>query len=240
MKTTLPIIAACLAMALCSCNPKFYSPTSQNVPLMQEQGQTNLSGNVSDKRAEVQAAYAVTNHMAIQANGGVFYPKNIESGDGGSGQFIEGGIGYFTPVYESFVFETYAIVGGGRMENHFPSSMGDQPGTNGNISASLMRYGIQPSFGFHTKYFSMALSTRLAMLTYSNIDGNLIYGNENQQAYLRDNDDNFLFEPALTFRGGSERVKLQLQFIRSYNFSNPRFKQDFSVVTLGLNVNFPK
>ena len=58
------------------------------------------------------------------------------------------------------------------------------------------------------------------------------------QIYLRDNNSNFLLEPALTFRGGFERLKLQLQFIRSYNFSNPRFKQDFNSVTLGLNYGF--
>ncbi len=236
MKTVSSLIL--LAAMISSCSPRFYTPNSQNIPMMREQGQTVVTGGGSGSRAELQAAYGLTDHIAVQANGGLFFPKNIENGDGGSGHFVEGGIGYYKPVYQSFSFETYALLGGGRVENHLLSTTGSDPGTNGKLDATIMRYGLQPSFSYVTKYFTVGLSTRIAMLNYSDISGNLVYASENQQQYLQDNNNNFLFEPALTMRGGSEKLKLQIQFIRSYNFSNPKFKQDFNAATIGLNYRF--
>lgn len=75
----------------------------------------------------------------------------------------------------------------------------------GRYFCRTLRYGIQPGFGFKTKYFSAAISTRIVSLNYSNIKGNLVYNGENQIAYLNDNKSNFLLEPALTVRGGLEK-----------------------------------
>lgn len=236
MRTKILFVLA--AVSLAACSPKYYSPNTQNVPLMREQGQTNLTLSGNGNQAEFQGAYAFTDHIAIQINGGLFIPKDLDNGNGGSGRFLEGGAGYFLPVGDNFVFETYGLFGYGGVENHMPSTLSDYPQTTGKVAANVVRYGVQPSFGYVTKYFSVALSSRICGLNYSRINGDLVYENRDQADYLFANRSTMLVEPAITIRGGLKKLKLQIQYGGSFNLSNPSFRQDESFMTLGLNFNF--
>ena len=91
-----------------------------------------------------------------------------------------------------------------RFENHLPSTSVDYPNTKGNISANMFRIGIQPNFGYKSKYFTAALSARIANLSYSKIEGDLIFDKVDQVSYLKDNASQFLLEPALTVTGFGE------------------------------------
>jgi hypothetical protein len=82
------------------------------------------------------------------------------------------------------------------------------------------------------------VSSRIAHLSYSNIEGDLIYNAINQEQYLRDNNSNLLIEPALTIRAGVEKVKFQFQLGHSFNLSNSEFRQDNTYATIGLNFRF--
>jgi hypothetical protein len=97
---------------------------------------------------------------------------------------------------------------------------------------------VQPGFGYKSKYFSAAISSRIVNLRYLNIDGDLIYNGENAVTYLQNNDSHVLIEPALTLRGGVEKIKLQLQVGYSWNVTKESFRQDDSFITFGLNFNF--
>lgn len=238
MKTSTLTLLLLLSICYMGCSPKFYVPNTQNVPLMQSQGQTNLSVAGNGNQVEVQGAYAIIDHMAIQVNGGLFIPKDLDNGNGGSGQFVEAGAGYFTPINDHFIFETYGLFGVGSMENHMPSTLEAFPGTTGKISAGVIRYGIQPNFGFYSKYFVVAVSSRIIGLNYSNVKGSLMYDNVDQVGYLSDNNSHFLLEPALTIRGGLEKIKLQLQVGGSFNLTDNDFEQDNSFMSVGLNFNF--
>ncbi len=66
----------------------------------------------------------------------------------------------------------------------------------------------------------------------------MIFKNEIQTAYLNKNSSSFLIEPALTVRGGLEKIKLQVQYGYRLNLSNSNFKQDKTFLTIGLNFNF--
>ncbi len=221
-----------------SCNPKFYTPNTQNVPLISQKGETNLTLSGNGNQVEFQGAYGVSDQVAIKANGGLFIPPDLDNGNGGSGKFLEVGAGYFKPVNEKFVFDTYAILGFGSFENHLPSTLAANPQTTGDISAGLLRIGIQPSFGYKSKYFSAAISSRIAHLSYNKIEGSLIYEGDNQVDYLENNASNILIEPALTLRAGIEKLKFQLQYGYSINASHSDFPQDKTFLTLGLNFNF--
>lgn len=236
MKRYIFIVIA--SAAFIGCSPKYYSPNTQNVPLFSESGEWNLSAAGNDNQFEFQAAYAVTDGFAVQANAGLFVPKDLDNGDGGSGRFIEMGAGYFKPVTDKLIFELYGLAGFGGVENELRSRATTDPVTNGTLSASVFRYGFQPNFGFKSKYFSAAVSSRIVNVLYSNVDGSLMYDGENQQAYLNDNNSNFLIEPALTLRGGFDVAKLQLQIGRSFNLSNSDFRQDKAFATVGLNFRF--
>ena len=96
----------------------------------------------------------------------------------------------------------------------------------------------QPNLGYQSKYFSLAVSSRFVGLSYNKIMGDLIFSGESQADYLKDNNSYFLLEPALTIRGGLEKIKLQLQIGGSINLSDSNFRQEYSHFTLGLNFNF--
>ena len=238
MKNLTKFLFLVIGFGLVSCSPKFYTPNTQNVPLISEKGETSLTLSGNDNQVEFQGAYGIGKNIAIKANGGLFIPSDLDNGNGGSGKFIEVGAGYFIPITPNWVFETYGIVGFGSFENHLPSTKNENPLTNGDISANILRIGIQPNFGYKTKYFSAAISSRIVNLSYNNIKGDLIYDNTNQTSYLDDNSSNFLIEPAITIRGGFEKLKLQMQYGYSANLTNSDFRQDKSFLTLGLNYNF--
>ena len=237
MKNLNLFLISALVFGLASCNPKFYSPNSQNVPLISSKGEKNLTVATDLARVDVQGAYGVTQNIAVKANAGFFFPEDLDNGNGGSGKVFEIGVGYFKPLPNNFVFETYAIAGFGSFENHMPSTLASSPQTTGNISANISRFGIQPNFGYKTKKFSAAVSSRFISLNYNKIEGDLIFDGVNQLTYLKDNSSNFLIEPAITLIGGFEKVKLQLQYGYSFNVSNSNFKQDKNYVTIGLNFN---
>ncbi|HAH58535.1 MAG TPA: hypothetical protein DCL86_10325, partial [Bacteroidales bacterium] len=56
--------------------------------------------------------------------------------------------------------------------------------------------------------------------------------------YLNENNSNFLMEPAITLKGGFEKIKLQVQYGYSFNLSNSSFPQDRDYLTFGLNFIF--
>ena len=238
MKNLSKFIFLVIGFGMVSCSPKFYTPNTQNVPLISEKGETSLTVSGNDNQVEFQGAYGISESIAIKANGGLFIPADQDNGNGGSGKFMELGVGYFKPISDIWVFELYGIVGFGSFENYLPSTKNDNPSTNGDISANILRVGIPPNFGFKTTYFSAAVSSRIVNLTYSGIEGDLIFDNINQPSYLEDNSSNFLIEPALTIRGGFEKLKLQLQYGYSVNLSNSDFRQDKTFFTVGLNYNF--
>ena len=152
MKSTSLLIVSVYAF-LVGCNPKYYSPNTKNVPIISEKGETNLTITGNNNQVEFQGTYGLTNNIAIKGNGGLFIPSDLENGNGGSGKFFEVDGGYFNLVQNHFIVETYLILGLGSLENHLPSTVNDNPGAEGDISANVIRYGIQQNIGYKSTYF---------------------------------------------------------------------------------------
>jgi hypothetical protein len=224
-----------VAVLFASCSPKYYSPNTQNVPGISEKDQFSGFLGGSTNQYEVQAAYGVSNNLGVQLNAGMFLPKDLDNGNGGSGKFGELGAGYFTKVGENFVFETYVLGGLGNVENHLPSTIDSAKTTTGKINAGLTRFSVQPAFAWVTANLSIILSTRVSSINYSNIEGSLIYQNEDQVKYLNNNKSMMLAEPALTVRAGSRGIQFQAQFGSSMNLTNSEFLQEKSWLTFGVN-----
>lgn len=222
---------------LMACAPKYYSSNSQNVPLLTQAGEGSASASINPEanRVDVKTAVAVAPNFGLQANGALYFPRDEDStGNGGTGGLFEVGAGYFRPLSYGLVFETYALAAFGGVENHFPISANDNPGTNGKLNANLVRVALQPAVGFKQRNFEAALSTRIGMLNYFNIDGNLVTGGENQQEYLRDHNVQFLAEPALTLRGGLDRIKIEAQLGITINMGDQDFPQDDTWSSIGI------
>ncbi len=230
------ISAFLFSLILFSCQPKYYIPNTQQITMFTEKGDVNLSLNGDGNQFELQAAYALTDQFAASANFSRFAPRDQENGDGGSGYLFEVAPGFFKPFGENYVFEAYALAGIGKVENHFPSRM-DSINVNPEIRSNAFRVGLQPSVSMLFDRFSIGLSTRISSLNYANIKGMLSFNGVDQIDYLKDNRSNFLIEPALTARFGTEKVRAQAQYGFSYNASNSEFLQNRQYLSFGVNIN---
>lgn len=222
------IITLLIFVLASSCGPVYYVPNTQNVPVMKNEGQTNLSIGINSSEStdgyDFQGAYALTDKIAVQLN--TDWVKASDESSKGSGHFVEFGAGYYKKLSQKFVFETYGLLGFGSLkyEDNYDSPQ--------EISAKFTRIGLQPSISFSSKYFIASLSTRIAHLNYNGVSGNYY-----DVDYLKANNSHWLIEPALTLQGGFENVKFQLQFQISDNLTDPNFIQDYSLFSLGLKVN---
>ena len=160
MKKLIIIILVLLILSL-GCSPIYYSPNTQNVPLISAKGEKNVSVNAGSSNAnslfnsvsvfDMQGSYGLTNSLAIQLNAGFFNVTKNERGGGGNCKLFETAIGYYVPVNKHFLFETYALLGYGNFKSIVSGPASNT--INENISGSLLRYGIQPDFGYKSKKY---------------------------------------------------------------------------------------
>ncbi len=223
---------------LCSCNPVYYIPTTQNVSLIHQKGQIKLAIAANSDQIDVNGAYGIMKGLGFQLNGSLVFPKEEKKGNGGSGNLFEAGLGYYYNISPSFLFDTYALVGFGNMENHFIYDQSSNTNLGGDLSAKLLRIGIQPGISYHEKYGSISGTVRISNLEYSAIKGDLEYNGDDQLSYLNKNKSNIIVEPAITLRGGLENIKLQMQALVSVNTCNRGFYQQKITLSMGLSYQF--
>ncbi len=240
MKNLIPIsgITLFFIVALSSCSPKYYAPNRQNVPLLSKKNEAKAELSTGNERIGIQTAMAITNQLAIQLNGGIFKESddNNDNKNNGSGYLGEIGFGFFKEFSPKWIVETYALGAFGSMENHLPSTVDKYPNTKGDIYADLYKFGLQPSIGYKSKYFDASFSTRISNLRYNNIKGDLIYRDEVQAEYLKNNSSTMLLEPAITLAVGYNMVKVEVQYGLSLNLTNNNFRQKHTYFGLGLSL----
>jgi len=242
MNTTWFVLASVLAMLNSSCVHYYYAPNSNNVPLFKEKNEgriqasyasTATGGNTKDANGfELQSAYAVGNHTALQFN--LFSASESEDDGSGSGTYVEAACGYFKPVdaRRHWIFETYGGLGYGGVKNEF----------GGGVIAktSILKLFAQPSFGFTSKYFEMAFSSKLSLVNLGYISSNISKDN-NPLDYdyvesLRGGKSYFLWEPGLMLRGGFKNVKLSLQITNAI-FDKDKLPFSDGTAAIGLIIN---
>ena len=123
------------------------------------------------------------------------------------------------------MWDTYGLLGFGSVKNTFAPR---------DVRSNFVRYGVQPSAGYQSKYFDAAVAARFVGLGYFNTSGS----DPAEVQYLKDSGTQFLFEPALTLRGGYDFLKVQFQLGYSYNLTNSNFKQDEEIFSFGVVYTF--
>jgi hypothetical protein len=239
-------LTAGLLAAMSACSPMFYVPNAHNVPMLMGRGDGSVSGQVNGFGVEVQGAYAIRDHLGIVINASGGRDKNetrdtIEARDelSGDGTLIEAGVGYFRRFADNrFVWENYALLGIGNIENVLTPTGTTPPPPQSSMAATYMRFAIQPSLAFHSKHFDVAASVRVGGLRYSAASGRLVFEEVEQVAYLNGLDTQFLVEPAVTVRAGWHPVKVLAQMGSSRNLTTPEFRQVENYVALGLVYTF--
>lgn len=220
------------------CTHKYFYPLTPNIPMHSAAGELTLSGNYTFNDridgVEGQLAYAATDHLGLIGN--FIYVKGVEDkvNDYGSGKMGEAGIGYFTNKGKLHL----AVYAGGGIGDQYHRYRSDTVGYY-EADMNFNRIFIQPSIGYKSRIFEGAFTTRFSRLDYSkvtsDIDPVLDPYNYDIVNLLDADRPYYLFEPALTIRIGSERIKFQGNLGMMYEL---RDKGTFvrSAVSAGIHV----
>ncbi len=75
-----------ISFLVTGCSPIFYTPNTQNVPMISKKGDNKIVVAGNTNQVELQGAYGLSDAFAIQANAGLFIPRNLDNGDGRVGR----------------------------------------------------------------------------------------------------------------------------------------------------------
>ncbi len=249
-KRVLPLCALVIVFLLCYCNPCYYVPNSQNVPLFTEKKTATTSFSLQfgsySAATNLQVAVACTDHIGLMLNYNHFWGGRSTTRTGFwsgtktttetkfKGNHIELGAGYFFSFEEKFVFEAYAGGGWGGVNNSYKNS--SSLSLNKRNYVSYNRYFLQPAVGWSpNKYITLAFSTRFCLLDYNhlNIEAGDFGSTIIDLADIKNN-PSYLMEPAFTFRVGGQVVKFQLQTVYSFMIDSPYASYDPLSITFGI------
>lgn len=251
----LPMLACGSLIAFSACNQHIYVPNTVNEPLLKEKHE--FKGSISP--SNYQAAFALTNNIAIMANGQYVYDFLNSDDDTGSdvivdsdtrGGVIEGAVGYFKPLdtKKRMVFDVYAGYGNGSfktLSDDYTSS------TNRVVTDYLLRthfnkYFIQPGIGLSHPVIEAAFTSRFSLLKFYNLHaGPKAFENDSLRGvnYMSIGNKVLpLYEPAFTFRVGYRYVKFQMQLLFSVlindeTYGGYDFDEYFQPVALNMGVS---
>ena len=225
MKTSKKLLLiAIIVISFSSCKI-MYIPNTQNVPMLEEKGDIKVELGTKD----LQVAYGVTDHLGIMVNG--YYNKNDWSVV--SGEFdnqylskrtlVEGGLSYYTTMGEKGRFEVYGGAGYGKVQYDYELYESAVLTETNTFGINMMRAFLQPAIGIQSDNFGLAFSTRLAGVSFSNIDSVGYSPVELESEGLNELEDNmFIFmEPALTLRLGIKYAQLQFQPYYNLQIAGP-------------------
>jgi hypothetical protein len=226
-----------LATPLAGCKA-VYAPNIAATPLLRERGELRATVDVRN----LQLAYAVTDHVGVQANGYHRTDSNDPDPGGeqqdGSGTFGELGVGYFMPlaaVHPWLQLEVYAGFGAGKVEH----DLTPDGGSTRHFEAEATRAYLVPTLGVTRTWFDLAVSTRVASVRYADVATESYTAEQLEgDGFAGIEDHTWVFlEPCATVRVGYKWVKLQVQVGKSFKLNSAELAHDSGMTTVGLNVD---
>jgi hypothetical protein len=235
-----------------SCTHVYYAPNTANAPLLSEKGETRInalyaSGAMSEfSGGELQISHAVSNHVAIMANGMTasksdqvshwyswWDPTVTYHTEKGNGSYVEFAGGYFKALDKNkkWIVEGYSGFGFGTASNDY--GFGDRS------KVSSTKFFVQPAIGYKGNHFETALVPKFSLVTWKMKSKTLL---SNENSYLKEEfqviegkPDFLSFEPSLLLRGGGKNLKVQAAL--SYSFSRSTPNSTYSIPDLIENLN---
>lgn len=231
-----------------SCSPKYYTPNTQNVPILTKKGEAKITaafnGNIFQSsgldKVDLLSAYAVSNKIGVQLNmgaSGSSFRSDFDGNYKGRVFYLESGIGYNAKVNDDIYFECYAIAGWNKLRHR--SHPIDSSNQFSHLSAAYRTLALQPAIAYKKKNISIIISSKINGVNYYDISGDMEFEGELQSEYLKEHSSHIMLEPAITFRSGTDKIQFQMQWQRSYNYSHFDFRQQHTLFTVGaiLNIN---
>ncbi|MEL6556879.1 MAG: hypothetical protein AAFQ94_01765 [Bacteroidota bacterium] len=233
------LLATIVFVALTSsCTSTYYMPGVQNVPLHTEKDQVTLTANAGTtfevESFDFQGSYSFEDNFAFMLNGQFARGgrANSEDDNSGNGNLLEAAVGYYKPLSEKVVFETYLGGGSGNVINRY--------GNGARSKVGLSKIFLQPQIGFKSKYVDLAFSYRLNWLGFRNTDliGVLPENEIDDFNTINDFGRRLLIEPALTARIGNDPIKLQAQITSSRFVRDVSLNRQYVLFSLGVHATF--
>ena len=234
-KICLLYFTASVLLLACYTPRYVYSPSATNVPAFTKKGESKLSaalssnisgnntGNNSSTGYDLQAAYAISNHLAVQVdfyhrkekNGGQF--RSDDSSDIRYLRYMTGaGIGYYFvldknrqavfQVFAGVAFGKFTFTDNGRHSNLYYNNFHE---------AQVMKIYVQPAFILHSKgSFIASLSSRFSLVSFNHIKTDYSAFDLNNYKLDQLGSSSYLFwEPAMLYTFGNRHVPgVQLEF----------------------------
>ncbi|NOT91478.1 hypothetical protein [Ferruginibacter sp.] len=275
MKTALALLLMAFSFSLFSCyTPRYvYSPSAHNVPVLTQKGDSKLAANYSvnpvdnavkdsvpvkakARGYDLQAAYAFTNHWAVQVN--YFHRTERNAGDFDAGtrdsvvinykrNLTEIGVGYFTAMNENkrSLIQIFAGVGFGK--SGFTDNGREW---NGAIRShyhnmNVTKLFIQPAITVRSrKNFAASFSSRHTIIYFKNITTD--YNPSELNSYKLDSlsySPRVFCEPSVVNTFGFKKIPgVQFEFQMGFAFLVSRRFVDARVFNIsgGLLFDLPK
>ncbi len=180
-------------ITLNACTSSYY-PNTVNVPILESAGESNVSALLGDFGTEIQTAYAISNHIALMANGGL-KTTNIGFDSVRSAYFIgELGAGFLQQYNDEYLISAFVGYGVYQIDHENFKNYSDS-------SIIGKRAFVQPSVTYLGEYADVSFATRLCYVDYTL---------NNDQHYF------YAIEPSITFEAGEDAIK----FLAQVRYSN--------------------
>jgi len=146
-----------------------YKMNVANVPLMKQAGQVEVGAHVSPIGYDGQAAVAITNYIAVLANGSSTLGENKISYSAtnysyNTHSFGEIGAGYYKNLENDYEFEIYGIAGNGSTYYYVKSSTDENA-----HSVNYSRFALQANLAHSHEKWEVAVTPRLLFVHFYDV-----------------------------------------------------------------------
>jgi len=266
------LLATMLLFSSCRVNHYLYAPVAPQTPMLNSKGEMNITGMYAigglahsndsgyNNGYDVQAAYAITHHLAItgafshrhekdnyeNANPYPLSTKKFPANVWYNRNTTQLGLGYFTSIDSDneVFFDLYGGYGFGKYRLHETGI-----GFNGNYdmyhTTSISQFYLQPGFHFNVSDMSqVATSLRVTTANYYHIMSDYPAPLEDTLHMSTIRNTTFVFlEPSLTVRlwiPHAPWLKLETQLSTSLKLNNKAFNYRKSYFSVGLSFDLSK
>lgn len=194
-----------------------YHPQAVDIPLINHQGDLRVDASLGVSSFIIPDIYSinVTGSYGISS----LFSAQVHANFGGNCYYFQAAPGIYFPLGAKSVFETYVGVGhgGSWADNLEPEDDVSNASNNDyNFDGRFLLPFLQANFGWHDLgriHFDFAIGLKAGIYmpdyNYYELDSNGNRIASSEQAYTS---SQFLFEPQLRFRFGSEKLKFGLSF----------------------------
>jgi len=248
LQAAFSVLSILVLVSSCSYPHMYHSPNMMSVPLFNDKAEFSFMPAASFGTVftsfEMQGAFSLPGHIALGANFLTGGRNNSETTyeDFSKYNYFEGFGGFYTSFRDIGVFEIYAGYGKGGESHTFAYNDWDWGGggwvQDGTAEMKFSGLFLQPDVGIRMKNIEAAFSLRISRIDFREVT---YYGTVYRLDELQDlkfNRTSWLMEPGITFRGGYDPVKFQIQAVFSPNLSNPNQQFEHFRFNMGVNIRF--